>query len=102
MDAPLQAVVDLAIADLDGRLPPSSDPVRVLVARPETFPDTAIGCPSGGSSVAGGPVEGHRVVLRRGERVWLYTAGVDGRPHLCPSGDVDGGHDFVPAPRLGD
>lgn len=102
MDPDLQAVVQAAIADLQGRVSSGDATVEVLVARPETFPDGSLGCPVDGAMVSQALVEGYRVVLRRADRVWLYTAPVDGEPQLCPSDDKDGGHGFVPPPGFDD
>jgi hypothetical protein len=82
----LQPVVDAAIEDLESRPDTGSEPVRVVLAREETFPDGALGCPQPGMSYSQALVEGYRVVLARGDREWLYTAGPDGVPSLCESG----------------
>lgn len=91
MEPEAQPVADAAVADLESRTGSGDEPVRVILARRETFPDGAIGCPQPGMSYTQALVEGYRVVLGRGDREWLYTAGPDGVPHLCPSGEDDGG-----------
>lgn len=98
VDPDVRPIVDAATADLTGRAVTATGPVRVILARTETFPDAALGCPRPGEDYAQGPVEGYRVLLGRGERAWLYTAGPDGVPHLCPSQEKDGGREFVPPP----
>lgn len=94
----LEPVVEAAVADLESRPGTGSGRVRVVLARQETFPDGAIGCPEPGKMYTQALVEGYRVVLARGDRAWLYTAGEDGVPRLCASGEKDGGRDFVPPP----
>ena len=98
MSPGLEPVVEAAVADLELRPVTGTAPVRVVLARKETFPDGAIGCPEPGKMYTQALVEGYRVVLARGERAWLYTAGEDGVPRLCASGEKDGGRDFVPPP----
>lgn len=98
MSAELEQVVDAAVADLESRPGAGTGPVRVVLAREETFPDGAVGCPEPGRMYTQALVEGYRVVLARGERAWLYTAGEDGVPRLCPSGEKDDGREFVPPP----
>lgn len=98
MSAELEPVVEAAIADLESRPDTGTGPVRVVLARSETFPDAAVGCPEPGKTYAQALVEGYRVVLARGDRAWLYTAAEDGVPRMCPSGEKDGGRDVVPPP----
>lgn len=98
MSPQLEPVVTAAIADLETRTGVSDPPIEVLVARAETFPDGAIGCPRDGEVATQGQVDGFRVLLHRDGRVWLYTAADDGQPRLCESEQKDGGYDFVPPP----
>jgi hypothetical protein len=98
MSPELQDVVDAAVADLEGRLPSGDEPIRVIVAREETFPNGALGCPKPDEMYTQALVDGSRVLLARGDRAWLYTAGEDGVPRLCASDDKDGGTEFVPPP----
>lgn len=98
MSSELQEVVDAAIADLEARPVTGTEAVRVVVAREETFPNGAIGCPKPGEMYTQALVDGYRVLLARGDRVWLYTAGENGIPQLCASDDKDGGTEFVPPP----
>lgn len=93
----LDRVVEEARVDLEARLGPG-DPIEVVAAKAETFPNGALGCPKEGKSYTQALVEGYRVTLGRGERVWLYTAGPDGKPRLCPSDEKDAGREFVPPP----
>jgi len=94
----LQPIVDAAIADLEARVGAGDQAFDVLVARSETFPTGALGCPQDGEVYTQAEVDGFRVLLHRNERVWLYTAAGDGEPRLCQSDQKDGGFDFVPPP----
>lgn len=94
----VQEVVDAAVADLAGRLGTDPAAIEVLVARAETFPDGAVGCPEPGQVVTQALVDGHRVVLVRDDRAWLYTAAEGQPPALCVSDADDGGHAWVPPP----
>lgn len=98
-DGDLQDVVAAARQDLGDRIGAGGE-FEVVVARRETFPNGALGCPREGEMYTQALVDGYRVVLGRDDRVWLYTAGRDGVPQLCPSEAEDGGHDFVPPPGI--
>lgn len=87
----LKPVVEAAVAELAATSQTGDGPVRVVLARRETFPDGALGCPQPGKSYTQALVEGFRVVLAKGDRFWLFTAGSDGAPRLCRSGEDDGG-----------
>ncbi len=103
MGPELESVVAAAVDDLGDRVGvdvggDSGGEVEVMLARPETFPDGSVGCPRPGEVATQAQVEGFRVLLRRGDRVWLYTAAVGQPPRLCPSDAGDGGFGFVPPP----
>lgn len=103
-------VAGLAVADLAGRLRIAPSDVVVAASRPRTWADASLGCPGHGTAgetaapdgppVEPAPVEGMQVVLRHRDRAYLYHAGPDGRPFLCPSGEPDGGYAFVPPPGI--
>lgn len=99
MGAELQSVVTSAVRDLGSRV---DGDVDVMLARPETFPDGSVGCPRPGQVVTQAQVEGYRILLRQGDRVWLYTAAAGQEPGLCRSDAKDGGFGFVPPPGLDD
>ncbi|MBY5164478.1 hypothetical protein [Salsipaludibacter albus] len=94
----LDEAVDAAVLDLVTRLDVDPTSIEVLVARPETFPDGAVGCPEPGRVVTQALVDGYRVVLVRDDRAWLYTAAEGQPPELCPSDAADGGHGWIPPP----
>jgi len=87
-----------AVADLATRLAIGEEDVEVLRVESVTWPDAAIGCPEEGEVYAQVIVEGTRVLLQVGERIYDYHAGDDDMIFLCPSEDRDGGYDFVPPP----
>lgn len=93
-----ETLVDKAILDLVTRTEVSPDDVTVVVAEAVTWPDGALGCPQPGMSYTQALVDGSRVHLFADGRLFIYHAGGDGEPFLCPSDDKDGGYDFVPPP----
>ena len=93
MDLVSQAALDLA-----RRLKVAADEIELLTVEAVTWPDGSIGCPQPDQLYTQALVEGHRIVLGYGERVYLYHTGGDVAPFLCESDEVDGGYDFVPPP----
>ncbi len=87
-----------ARADLARRLGVEPDDLVVISAEEVTWPDGSLGCPEPGLSYTQALVDGSKVVLGHDDRVYVYHAGDDGQPFLCPSDDKDGGHEFVPPP----
>lgn len=101
-DEPLAEVVDEAVSDLAARLRVDHSEIEVLRFEEVTWPDGSLGCPQPGEFYTQATVEGYRVVLGFDDRVYLYHAGRDAEPFLCPSDDKDGGHEFVPPPGFDD
>ena len=97
-DDPIAQVAELARADLAVRLQVDPTQIEIVAAERVTWPDGSLGCPQPGEFYTQALVDGFRVVLGHASRVYLYHAGSDALPFLCPSGDKDGGHDFVPPP----
>jgi hypothetical protein len=95
-------VVAAAIDDLARRLGAPPEDIEVLSAEEVTWPDGSLGCPEPGMSYTQALVNGAKVVLRYEDRVYVYHAGADAKPFLCPSDDKDGGHDMVPPPGYND
>jgi hypothetical protein len=91
-------IVAPALDDLAGRLGVTPEDIEVVAAEEVTWPDGSLGCPEPGMSYTQALVEGSKVALRFEDRVWVYHAGDDNQPFLCPSEDKDGGHDMVPPP----
>lgn len=99
---PIADVVDAAAADLAARMGVDRAEISVLRFEEVTWPDGSLGCPKPGEFYTQALVDGFRVVLSYDSRVYLYHAGSDGEPFLCPSDEKDGGYDFVPPPRFDD
>jgi hypothetical protein len=95
-------IVAPARADLAERLAVELEEIEVVTAERVTWPDGSLGCPEPGMSYTQAVVEGSKVVLGHDDRVYVYHAGTDDQPFLCPSEDKDGGHDFVPPPGFND
>ena len=91
-------IVAPAKADLATRLGVEPDELEVISAEEITWPDGSLGCPEPGMSYTQALVDGSKVVLGHDDRVYVYHAGDDGQPFLCPSDDKDGGHEMVPPP----
>ena len=89
---------ELAVTDLTTRLGVPETEIMVLRSETVTWPDGSLGCPQEGKSYTQSLVEGSRFVLGHGERVYLYHSDGAGPPFLCPSGERDGGYDFIPPP----
>ena len=69
-------IVAAAKADLDSRPHNGSGPIEVVTVQT-------------------------RVILRHGDRAFIYVAGPDGIPVLQPTGEKDGGQRMVRPPRMG-
>ena len=95
-------IVAPALDDLAERVGATPDDIEIVTSEMVTWPDGSLGCPEPGMSYTQALVEGSRVVLRYEDRVFLYHAGDDGQPFLCPSEDKDGGHEMVPPPGYND
>ena len=91
-------IVAPAKADLATRLGVEPDELEVISAEQVTWPDGSLGCPEPGMSYTQALVDGSKVALGHDDRVYMYHAGDDGQPFLCPSEDKDGGHEMVPPP----
>jgi hypothetical protein len=91
-------IVAPAKADLAARLGVEPDELEVISAEEVTWPDGSLGCPEPGMSYTQALVDGSKVVLGHDDRVYVYHAGADGEPFLCPSDEKDGGYEMVPPP----
>jgi len=91
-------IVTPARADLARRLGVEPDDLKVVSAEEVTWPDGSLGCPEPGMSYTQALVDGSKVVLGYDDRVYVYHAGDDGEPFLCPSDEKDGGREMVPPP----
>lgn len=91
-------IVEPAKADLSRRLGIDSGEINVVATETVTWPDGSLGCPEPGFSYTQALVDGSKVLLEHGGRIYVYHAGSDDQPFLCPSDEKDGGYDFVPPP----
>ena len=91
-------IVAPAKVDLATRLGVEPDELEVVSAEEVTWPDGSLGCPEPGMSYTQALVDGSKVVLGHDDQVYVYHAGDDGEPFLCPSEEKDGGHEMVPPP----
>lgn len=95
-------IVAPALDDLAGLLGVTPDDIEIVTSEMVTWPDGSLGCPEPGMSYTQALVEGSKVVLRYEDRVYVYHAGEDDQPFLCPSEDKDGGREMVPPPGYND
>ena len=93
-------IVAPAREDLARRLRVDPEELEVVSVEEVTWPDGSLGCPEPGMTYTEALVEGSKVVLGHDERVYVYHAGDDDQPFLCPSDDKDGGYEFLPPPGL--
>jgi hypothetical protein len=91
-------IVAPARDDLARRLGVDPDEIEVISTEQVTWPDASLGCPQPGMSYTQSLVEGSKVVLGYEERAYVYHAGDDDEPFLCPSDEKDGGREFIPPP----
>ena len=95
-------LVELARADLARRLKVAEDQIELLEVEPVSWPDGSLGCPQPDQIYTQALVEGHRIALGHGERVFLYHSGGEVPPFLCASDEIDGGYGFIPPPGSGE
>lgn len=95
-------LVEPALLDLARRLKVPEDQIEVLEVEEVTWPDGSLGCPQPDQMYTQALVEGQRIVLGHGERVFLYHSGGDVEPFLCESDEIDGGYGFIPPPGSGE
>jgi hypothetical protein len=92
-------LVDEAIVDLATRLGVSETDIELISIEEVTWSDGSLGCPEPGRSYTQALVEGGRIVLGYGEKVYVYHYGDDTQPFLCKNPDSkDGSYEFIPPP----
>lgn len=80
----LQPLVEMAIAELSGRLETDPNSIRVVSAELVMWPNQALGCPREGMQYPDVPVDGSRIVLEAdGVRYSYHTGGNVYQPFLC-------------------
>jgi hypothetical protein len=77
------AQVTQAKQDLSKRLSVSPDQIELVTFTPVTWPDGSLGCPEPGMMYTQVLVEGYRIQLRSGGRVYEYHGGGTRAPFLC-------------------
>lgn len=80
---PEMAQVTQAKQDLAKRLSVSPDQIELVNFTPVTWPDGSLGCPEPGMMYTQMLVEGYRIQLRSGGRVYEYHGGGTRVPFLC-------------------
>lgn len=80
--------IDLAVADLAGRLEIDASDIEVLVAASVTWPDRSCGCPQPGMVYPQVTVDGAYVVLGVAGRTYPYHSGGSRGPFLCEPAHV--------------
>jgi len=82
-DAHFASLVDIAVADLAGRLHVDAASVTVVSVRPMEWPDRSAGCPQPGMVYPQVPVDGALIELSAGGKVYRYHSGGSRAPFLC-------------------
>ena len=77
------AQVTEAKQDLAKRLSVNPDQIELVSFTPVTWPDGSMGCPEPGMMYTQVLVEGYRIQLRSGGRVYEYHGGGTRAPFLC-------------------
>lgn len=88
-------LVARARADVQTRVKPAAPITALRVQQAPLRDDTLTWCRDHGVEVAD---PGFLAVMQSGDRVWVYLAGGDAVPVLCPTDEADGGTGFVPPP----
>jgi hypothetical protein len=95
IDPGLQPYIDLAVADLAGRLQMESSAIVTRSAVLMVWPDASLGCPQPGMQYAQVQTDGSQIVLEADGVAYEYHAGGSATPFLCepkgPSGSATTG-----------
>jgi hypothetical protein len=83
VDAQLKSLVEVAVADLVGRLHVDAPSITVVSAQPMTWPDGGLGCPRPGMVYPQTQVDGALIELSAGGTVYRYHSGGSRGPFLC-------------------
>jgi hypothetical protein len=83
IDEGLRGLVDVATADLAGRLGIVAEEITPVSAVAVVWPDAALGCRRPGMRYKQVPVDGTLIELRADGRLYRYHSGGAGRPFLC-------------------
>lgn len=83
IDPSMDALIQIARADLAERLGVNEYEITVLEARPVVWPDASLGCPRPGMSYIQILFEGGLIRLEAGGQEYNYHSGGDAEPFLC-------------------
>jgi hypothetical protein len=83
VDASIQRLIDLAVADLAARLSIAATAITVLDATPMVWSDASMGCPQPGMAYAQVPQDGLLIRLQANGQIYNYHSGGDREPFLC-------------------
>ena len=79
----LQSAVDIAVADLAGRLGVDPSTIVTVSARDVTWPDSSAGCPQPGMMYTQVQVDGAEIILESAGISYRYTLGGTRGAALC-------------------
>jgi hypothetical protein len=79
----LDALVQMAIDDLAGRLKVAAQAITVISAQPVRWPDRSLGCPQPGMAYPQVMVDGAKIELSTSGVVYTYHQGGSRGPFLC-------------------
>lgn len=82
-DSAVQRLVDQARTDLAKRLSVDAGQIETVDVYQVTWPNSGLGCPKPGMVYAQVMVDGMRIRLRAGGRVYEYHSGGQRGPFLC-------------------
>lgn len=83
VDASIQRLIDLAMADLAARLSIPTSEVTLVDATPMVWSDASMGCPQPGMAYAQVPQDGLLIRLQADGQIYNYHSGGDRDPFLC-------------------
>lgn len=75
--------VQMAVADLAGRLDIHGRDIEVVSVEEVTWRDGSMGCPQPGRAYTQALVNGSRIILEADGRTWYYHSGAGRDPFLC-------------------
>lgn len=96
----LNSAIEESVADLVRRLDVDPSSVALVNAEIVVWPDGSLGCPQPEEVYNQSEVEGFKVVLEAGDRLYHYHAGSDARPNLCGTSSKQGGGPGTPEPSI--
>jgi hypothetical protein len=83
VDASIQRLIDLAMADLAARLSITTSEITLLDATPMVWSDSSLGCPQPGMAYLQVPEDGLLIRLEVNGQIYPYHSGGNRDPFLC-------------------